>query len=310
MTTPRTGGVLVVDKPGGPTSHDVVARGRRAFGTRAVGHAGTLDPRATGVLVLAVGEGTKLVSHLTADDKEYETTVALGVETDTLDGEGEPTERRPLDASLDRERVAEVARGFVGSLAQRVPVFSAVKVRGRTLHERARRGEPVQAPVRQVQLHALEVLGVEDARIVLRLRCSKGFYVRALARDLARALGTVGHVAALRRTRSGRFGLAQALPFATLEAAAGCDGAARERLAEALLPLERACAGMPQLRLTPEGREDARHGRRIRPERVEGALPASDDERTIALLGPEGRLVALARAERGGLQVVRGFRGG
>jgi tRNA pseudouridine55 synthase len=301
-------GVLAVDKPRGPTSHDVVARVRKALGTRAVGHAGTLDPMATGVLVVAVGEGTKLVRWLTADDKVYRATVALGAETDTLDADGEVVERAPVPPELDRGRAAAVAARFVGTQRQRPPAFSAIKVDGRALHERARRGEEVEVPEREVTVRRLEILAVErdadGARVELEVEAAKGFYVRSLGRDLARALGTRGHLTALRRLRSGAFGLEGAVSGALLERAAAGDEPAKAELRASLRPLAAACEGMPRVTLDARGVEDARHGRPIRASAValeEGAEP-------VALLDPEGRLVAVGKRERGRLRVVRGVR--
>jgi tRNA pseudouridine55 synthase len=292
-------GVLVVDKPSGPTSHDVVRWARRALGTREVGHAGTLDPMATGVLVLGVGEGTKLLPFLMADEKEYETTLALGAETDTLDADGVIVERAPI-APLDREAVERAAASFVGCSVQRPPVFSAIKRGGVALYERVRRGEQVEAPEREVICRSIEVLRIEPDAIVLRVACGKGFYVRSLGRDLARALGTRGHLRALRRTRSGPFTVAAALPGAVLRAAYDGDLAARERVVGGLLPLARAVEGLGTLCVDARAARDLRHGRP-----TPAKKPARDP---IAVLGPEGELVAIARWTEGQLEVVRGFR--
>lgn len=302
------GGVLVVDKPCGPTSHDVVQRVRRALRTRSVGHAGTLDPMATGVLVVAVGEGTKLVSHLTADDKVYEATVTLGTATDTLDAEGTVTATADVPP-LREAQVRPVLAGFVGLLAQRAPRVSAIKVGGRALHDRVRRGEQVEAPVREVRVHSLDLLSMEGPELRLRVHSGKGFYVRSLARDLAEALGTVGHLSALRRTRSGVFDLSEAVDLASIERAAAGDETMRSRLGSALGSLERASAALPQVSLTAEGVDDARHGRPISAERASITdLPDLPPDATIALLDPEGCLVALGRREGDRLRVVRGIR--
>lgn len=297
---PDVHGVLVVDKPRGPTSHDVVQRVRRALRTRAVGHAGTLDPMASGVLVVAVGEATKLVRWLTADDKAYRATIALGAETDTLDAEGEVVETlAPPPLDLDAARL--VAAGFVGPQRQRPPAYSAIRVDGVRLHERARRGEEVTAPERDVIVHRLEVLRADASELELEVVCSKGFYVRSLARDLARALGTRGHLTALRRTRSGPFGLEGAVGAEAL-AAAAADGDARAALVDRLLDLVESCAGMPRVVLDGTGVEDARHGRRVRAD----ARPPAGVE-PVALLDGAGELVAVARSEQDGLRVLRGF---
>jgi len=297
-------GVLVIDKPRGPTSHDVVARVRRALGTRAVGHAGTLDPMATGVLVVAVGEATKLVRWLTEDAKSYRATVALGVETDTLDAEGQAVERAPIPASLTLERARAVAsERFSGTITQRPPAFSAIKVGGRPLHERARRGEVVEVPEREVTVHRLEVLALEAGALELSMDVSKGFYVRSLARDLARALETRGHLSALRRTRSGSFELAGALEGARLWLAASGDEAAREEVRAALVSPAAACAGMERVVLDAEGVSNARHGRPIDAAHSGAPLGAP-----LALFDESERLIAIGVGRGSLIQVVRGLR--
>lgn len=301
-------GVLVVDKARGPTSHDVVARARRALGTRAVGHAGTLDPMATGVLVLAVGEGTKLVRWLTTDDKIYSATVALGAETDTLDADGQVVEEVPA-VEIDLPRVRAAAAAFVGTYDQVPPVYSAIKVDGERLHERARRGETVEVAARRVTVHRLDVLHADATRIDLEVHSAKGFYVRSLGRDLARALGTRGHLTSLRRTQSGAFALAAAIDGETLERAAGGDEAARAEVRAAVLALPEACQGMPSATLDAEGVSHARHGRPIGPSSVVGEIPA-DDVEPLAMLDVAGRLVAIGARRDGVLHVVRGVRVG
>jgi len=306
MTAP-VHGVLVVDKPAGRTSHDVVARARRALGTRSVGHAGTLDPMATGVLVLAVGEGTKLVQYLTAQDKEYEAALRLGVATDSLDADGEVTETRALPEDLSLEKLRDAARRFLGEHDQRAPVVSAIKVKGRALHRRVRAGEKVEAPVRRVVLHAIEVHRFAPPDAELRVLCGKGFYVRALARDLAEAVGTVGHLTRLRRTRSGASTLDDAVAWETLEAAAGGDATAADGLRRAVVGLRQAWGGAPVAELTDAGAEHARHGRPAPLEELSAPPGDLDPATTVALLHG-GRLLALARPEGDRLRIARGIR--
>ncbi len=301
------GGVLVIDKPRGPTSHDVVARVRRALGLRAVGHAGTLDPMATGVLVVAVGEATKLVPWLTAQDKTYETTIALGVETDTLDAEGREVRRvapspellhelaaaregraaPALHAALERERTRT---------SQVPPAFSAIRTEGERSFVRARRGEATELPAREVKVNRLELVEcrADPPLLVLRLEVGKGYYVRSLARDLAEALGTAGHLTDLRRTSSGHFSLEEAVPL---------DGPAGE-LAAGVQPLARAAArALPVARLSVAGARDARHGRRVAGEELDPRTPGPR-----AWLDPEGDLVAVGElGEDGYGRVLRGF---
>ncbi len=291
-------GVLVVDKARGPTSHDVVAKVRRALGTSAVGHAGTLDPMATGVRVVAVGQGTKLVPWLTAADKRYEALVRLGASTDTEDAEGSVVERGAVPV-LTEEGVREAAAGFRGAHRQRVPAVSAVRVDGRRLHARVRAGEEVTPPERDVVLHEVEATVEDPETLRLRLHAAKGFYVRAFGRDLAHRLGTLGHLVMLRRLASGAFDLRGAVSAADLEA----DDAAA-RLAAAHLDLVAAAERVVGVVTvgTAEA-EDARQGRRVALGPVGEAL-ASGAERALV---HEGRLVAMARREEESFRVLRGF---
>lgn len=232
--TPRCG-VLVVDKPSGCTSHDVVAWARRAFATREVGHAGTLDPMATGVLVVLVGEATKLSTWVTSEDKSYEAEVRFGQETDTLDADGTITREVDLPAP-DRASIEAAARSMVGALEQTPPAVSAIKVGGVAAHERVRRGEVVELAPREVVLRDVQLLTVDGPRATLALSVSKGFYVRSFARDLAARLGTLAHLTALRRTRSGVFSVDRAMDGAQLRRAREDDAAKTEAHAR-LIPL-------------------------------------------------------------------------
>ncbi len=291
-------GVLIVDKPAGCTSHDVVQRVRKAIQQRSVGHAGTLDPLATGVLVIAIGEGTKLVPHLQSEDKRYEVTIALGAETDSLDADGTVTERAAVPL-LDSGIVSEALKRFVGRHPQEAPKLSAIKVRGTPLHRRARRGEDVQAPTREVVLYEASVEGVMRDALRLNVHCGKGFYVRSLARDLARALGTVGHVTQLRRTASGSFDLGQAVDGDSITAVA---------VSEHLIPVSDACGSLTRVDLHETGVEHARHGRHIATEDISGdAWREAAADQPLALFAPTGDVVALGRREDDGVRVVRGF---
>jgi tRNA pseudouridine55 synthase len=291
-------GLLIVDKPAGCTSHDVVRRVRKVLRQRSVGHAGTLDPLATGVLVVAVGEGTKLVSHLQSDDKRYEVTIALGAETDSLDADGEVTETAEVP-QLDSAIVERALLPFIGRHPQEAPKLSAIKLGGTPLHRRVRRGEDVEAPVREVELYEATVDEVSQETLRLSLHCGKGFYVRSLARDVARALGTLGHVRVLRRTASGAF---------SIDASLYGDQMTAEAIEERLIPLKEACGALPRVELTDEGVSHARHGRPIGPDVIVGEAwrDASPDE-SLALFAPDGEPVALGRRMDDGLRVVRGF---
>ena len=202
-------GLVVVDKPGGMTSHDVVSRVRRLAGTRKVGHAGTLDPMATGVLVLGVNRATRLLGHLMLTEKAYEATIRLGVATSTDDAEGEVLQTRAVD-EVTADAVRDALARFVGEIDQVPTAVSAIKVGGRRAYERGRAGEQVQLEPRRVTVHELVVHGVDGADVRISVRCSSGTYIRAIARDLGAALGVGGHLTALRRTAVGDFTLAGA----------------------------------------------------------------------------------------------------
>jgi tRNA pseudouridine55 synthase len=300
-------GILVIDKPHGPTSHDVVARVRRSLGVRRIGHAGTLDPMATGVLVLAVGEATKLVPWLVAQDKAYDATIALGVETDTLDVQGRVVRCVPLSpelrAVLSRSGSTYLAPELRAALqaerirnAQVPPAFSAVKRNGERAYALARRGSPNVLDPRDVHVLGIELLASssDPPSIRLALVASKGYYVRALARDLAAALCTVGHLTALRRTRSGCF---------VQEEAVGVE-ATPEELWSRVHPLPLVAKRLlPLAELTDIGVRDARHGRSVRPGDI--AVSAHGPS---AWLDRQGELVAIGQIdETGHGKVMRGF---
>ena len=211
----QASGLVVVDKPAGITSHDVVARVRRLGGTRKVGHAGTLDPMATGVLVLGLNRATRLLGHLTLTDKAYAATVLLGVTTTTDDAEGEVVDSQPTDG-LTETAVRDALAAFVGEIDQVPSAVSAIKVDGRRAYARVRAGEQVDLPARRVTIHSIDVVSMsldrqdldrrdEPVTLDIEVRCSSGTYVRAIARDLGAALGVGGHLTALRRTAVGPF---------------------------------------------------------------------------------------------------------
>ncbi len=280
--------VLVVDKPTGPTSFDVVRRVRRAARMKRVGHGGTLDPAASGVLPICLGEATKLSQFLLDADKQYAFTVCFGVETDTDDAAGAVTARREA-GGIDEAAVQRALPAFRGPIAQVPPSYSALKRAGRPLYDYARAGEAIEVQPRDVVVHELELTSFAGPGAVeFTMRCSKGTYVRAVARDLGRALGVGGHVTALRRTRSGPFSLTDARPLEEVLAALaeGGGGAAALPLvtpAQALGHLER--------RVVTDGvARDARLGRKITLET--GDL--SPDGR-LCLVDGAGKLVAVAR---------------
>ncbi|MGZ6804450.1 MAG: tRNA pseudouridine(55) synthase TruB [Nocardioidaceae bacterium] len=280
--TDRTGasqgsGLVVVDKPGGMTSHDVVARVRRAAGTRKVGHAGTLDPMATGVLVLGVNRATRLLGHLTLSDKAYDATVRLGQRTVTDDAEGEVLATASA-AHLTDEEIAAALGEFVGAIEQRPSAVSAIKVDGQRAYKRVRSGEQVDLPARPVTVHELTLGPVaRDGDLVdvpISVRCSSGTYIRAIARDLGAALGVGGHLTRLRRTAVGPFTLA--------------DSTTLERLAEsfAMVGIDDVAARcFRTCQLDADQARDVGYGRRL-----ELDLGAAGP---VAVLGPGREFLAL-----------------
>jgi tRNA pseudouridine55 synthase len=319
---PPVNGVLVVDKPLRLTSHDVVARARRALGTKRVGHAGTLDPMASGVLVVLAGEATKLASFLTAHDKRYEATVTLGASTDTLDAAGSitaeaevPSElleqlRRAIagagDPDQDLERTAPLLHRALAAERARTeqtpPAYSAIKVAGQRSYDRARAGEAIELEPRSVRVLSLRLLpslgDIDAARPSLRLdlEVSKGYYVRSFARDLGEHLGVPAHLAALRRTRSGPFHVEAAVPLS----------AGPEALRAALIPAEQAAAlSLPTARLTEAGAARARAGKPMSP--ADFTLLPPDTGEIAAWIDPSGELVAVGLVEGSRLVIRRGF---
>lgn len=287
----RRDGLLVVDKPAGWTSHDVVARVRRLAGTRRVGHAGTLDPMATGVLVLGVGRGTRLITYLVGCDKGYSATIRLGQSTTTDDAEGEAT-GSPGASGLTRTQVEAAALRLTGPISQVPPAFSAIKVAGRRSYAAARAGEQVDLPARDVVVSRLEIVGVA-ARPVgageasvpvvdvdVRVEVSSGTYVRALARDLGADLGVGGHLTRLRRTRVGGFGLEGALDLTAVEPGTASGPLVLLDLADA------ARASFVTRELTAAEAGDLAHGRPI-------ASSSGRPSGPVAAIGPDGRLVAM-----------------
>jgi tRNA pseudouridine55 synthase len=281
-------GILVIDKPAGPTSHDIVDRVRRVLGVRRVGHTGTLDPFATGVLPICVGKATRLVRFLAESDKAYRARVRFGWATTTDDGTGEPlSAAEPV--TPERAALAAACRRFTGPLRQVPPAYSAKRVAGRRLYELARAGVAVAPSAVAVVVHRLELHELGDGWADLEVLCSAGTYVRALARDLGEALGTGAHLQALRRTSAAGFGLDHAL---------AADSLTAERALAALLPLEAALGDVPALRVGAEGLAALRHGRPLTSPLLLDPLPAPPPSRA-RILDAEGRLVALA--------VPRGF---
>jgi tRNA pseudouridine55 synthase len=275
-------GVVVVDKPAGVTSHDVVGRCRRIFGTRKVGHAGTLDPMATGVLVVGIERATKILGLLTATDKSYSATMRLGQTTSTEDAEGEVLQSVSADG-VTNARINLAVASLRGEIAQVPSAVSAVKVGGKRAYKLAREGHAVELAPRNVRINRFDVLAIrrEDGLVDMDVEvdCSTGTYIRALARDVGATLGVGGHLTALRRTRVGRFGLDQAR---TLD-----DLADEPRLSYSL---DEACLqSFPRRDLSAAEAEDTRHGRALLPVGIEGVYAAT---------APDGHVIALLQDQQ------------
>jgi tRNA pseudouridine55 synthase len=248
-------GVLPVDKPEGPTSHDVVAVARRALGERRVGHTGTLDPFASGLLLLCVGRATRLAQFLTDLDKTYDATARLGVATDTEDREGTELSRSDRWNEINPRGLEDALESLRGSILQTPPQFSAKKVGGEAAHRLARRGESVALEPRPITVHELEILEFEAPDVRFRVRCSSGTYVRSLARDLGESLGVGAHLTRLRRTHVGSFSLSSALSLEGLQDPDGVSGSWID-------PLD-AVSHLPRLEVGAAEVTEIQHGRPV-----------------------------------------------
>jgi tRNA pseudouridine55 synthase len=290
-------GVLVIDKPQGPTSFEVVRRVRSALGSKRAGHTGTLDPMATGVLPVCVGEATKLAGLLTEGDKAYDAVIRLGVVTDTQDVTGTPLESRPVPP-LSTELLEAALGKFRGSFLQVPPMYSAVKVKGKRLYEHARAGESVERAPRQVTVYSLVLRDFSASECTLSVRCSKGFFVRSLAEDLGRALGCGGTLKSLRRTQSGPFGLDRALPLSQVEALGVAGPAGRAELEARMVPMADALPDLPVVRVAEKDVSRVLHG-------VPLVLGADAPGGRVRVLGPDGGLLAVGEVYEGRLGYVR-----
>jgi tRNA pseudouridine55 synthase len=302
--TAGASGILVVNKAAGVTSFDAVALARRRLGVRRIGHAGTLDPAATGVLPLLVGEATKVVPYLIDQDKEYVVTVRFGITTDTYDLAGRILSETPV-VGLTRERLEAACRPFVGRIRQIPPMYSAVHHEGRRLYELAREGSDVERAPRDVVVSTLEVQTVDGARATLRIVCGKGTYVRVIAADLGTAMGCGAAAERLQRTRVGRFTISEALSWRELEVAAPAAIWARA------LPLDTALSHLPAARLDGAGARRFVHGHaaEVTPPLACGALTRVYDAAGVLLgvgeIGTGGsvRPVRMVHADRPGSSV-------
>lgn len=283
-------GVLPVDKPAGPTSHDVVAQARRALGERRIGHTGTLDPFASGLLLLCVGRATRIAEYLTDMPKAYRATMRLGAATDTDDATGSVVAESDAWRTLDDATIRAAFAAEAGRRPQRPPAYSAKKISGERAHRLARRGEIVELPDVDIEVHAIEVIAIALPEITFHVRCSSGTYIRSIGRDVAERLGTLGHLTALRRTAIGPHSVADALATDRLD-----DPVA---VASVLIAPAAALATFPRLSV---GEDDARHLTHGRP--VSCALP---DAQTIVVLHDD-RLLAIGRAAGGRLEPNKVF---
>lgn len=284
-----TDGALLLDKPLGVSSNAALQSAKKILGAKKAGHAGTLDPLATGLLIVLFGEATKLAGLLVDQDKEYVATLKLGETTSTGDAEGSVLERR--EVALTPARVHEVLKSFLGDIEQLPPMHSALKREGVPLYRLARRGVTVERAPRRVRITELEAVRFEPPQLELRVRCSKGTYVRTLAEDIGAALGTGAHLAALRRTASGRFHVRDAIRLEALE-----ELIPEKRLAK-LLPLPALIEGLPRAELDRDAEARLRNGQALQ---ISGLA-----EGVVAVVRADGALIGLGRGEAGVLRPLR-----
>ena len=281
-------GIVIVDKPEGWTSQDVTARLRRVFGTRRIGHGGTLDPMATGVLPVFVGRATRGVEFFEHAEKTYETLLRLGITTDTEDITG--TVLTEQDAFVTGTMLEEVLPRFRGEILQVPPMYSALKVNGQKLYDLARKGKEVERQPRPITIHELTLLGMEAEGIRLRVRCSKGTYIRTLCKDIGEALGCGGCMASLRRVSAGEYTEAEAVPLQTL-----LDTETPEQY---LRPVDSMFTGYPAVTLTEKQEARCRNG---------NSFSVKLDDGTYRVYSRAGEFLALSKAEGGVLSTVKSF---
>jgi len=273
-------GALVVDKPVGMTSHDVVQAIRNGTGLRRAGHTGTLDPRASGVLVILVGPAVRLSEYVSASDKRYQAIIRLGGSTDTFDAEGLVTPTKD-PVNVTEAQFETALQTFVGEIEQTPPPYSAVKVQGRKAYEMAREGEEVELAPRKITVHHLEVLEWAPPEVVIDVHCSSGTYVRSLANDLGVMLGCGAYLVGLRRTKSGRFSLRDSVPLRKLQEAFTAGN-----WYQYLIPAAEALGDWPAVELNPDEVEGVRHGHRVK-------VVGEPTETKVRGVSTQGELVAL-----------------
>ena len=289
MTPNAISGLLNLNKPMGITSHDVVQRVRRILGTKKVGHTGTLDPMATGVLVICVGQATRLIEYLLPGKKIYQAGITLGQSTDTYDAEGDVT------ATHDPSQVTQTdfihsLEPFIGEIQQIPPAFSAIKQNGVPLYKLARQGKNVSSPARNVQIYSIEILKFENPLVEVKVTCGSGTYIRSLAHDVGNALGVGAHLSALTRIQNGEWRIEDAISLDELERAAQSG-----HLADVIVSKERTMAHMPKITLSPENEKRALQGQRIPLD------TAPDVETDIAAFNTAGQLIAMLCPREPGL---------
>jgi tRNA pseudouridine55 synthase len=266
-------GILLIDKPQGITSHGVISRLRKALDTRRIGHAGTLDPLATGLLVVAVGPATRFLQYLNLEPKTYVSTVKFGESTNTYDAEGEVTETRPVPSNLE-EQISQHIPQFLGKITQSPPIYSAIKVQGKPLYEYARRGEEVEIKTRTQNIHSYTLDSIYDQEATFTIVCDGGTYIRSLAHDLGEAIGCGAHIKELRRTGAGQFQIDQAIPL-------------EQATDQNIIPAQDVLTHIPQIHLTTQQIDDIRHGRAIE---VETPL----NHNNAVLISQNGNVVSIA----------------
>lgn len=306
-------GLLLIDKPSGMTSHDVVNRVRKIFATREVGHAGTLDPMASGLLVLLIGEATKISDYVLNENKAYQLRVRLGVRTDTLDITGQILSHQ--DVTVPVEKIRSTAQSLTGSFLWPVPAFSAVKVDGQKLYQMARAQRPVEAPQKEMKFWDLEIAEVSTAGIEAHIRCSKGSYIRSWASELGERIGCGGSLEFLRRTTCEPYRLSEAITIEEAENLAGDGIGSKFRECHAMIPLREALSGWRTLsirgreqRLLLNGQVPLELDRRLLPEKRQ-AIQSGASIYIKVLSGESGEILALLEAQpQHGLKICRVFK--
>lgn len=281
-------GIVIVDKPQGWTSQDVTARLRRVFSTRRIGHGGTLDPMATGVLPVFVGRATRAVEFFDHAEKTYEATLRLGMKTDTQDITGTVLEERPV--TVTEQDILNVLPAFRGEILQIPPMYSALKVNGQKLYDLARKGKEVERQPRPITIHELELLHFDGQDARIRVRCSKGTYIRTLCEDMGEKLGCLGCMAALRRTRAGEYTIEKAVPLQTLLDA--------ENPEQYLLSMDSPFLGYPAVTLSENQEKRCRNG---------NAFTLRVPDGTYRAYGKNGEFLMLARVENGVMSTIKSF---